>query len=288
MLGLVLAVAVARSGDDGRRLAAEGSATTVAQVSTTEAVTTTSETTTSTNPAASTTTAAATTTIQGPWIEVSVGRATAGSLTEISVTTYEPTGFRGLVTVDFGDGSTTNSYVEFYPGLKPCQGGSAFSQFLFQHAYRVPGTYSVEIALERCRSREVVKAAPVRVSVDPPADGVLPSNGPREPGVSGLSGATPEADGTVRLNVGASDRDGFIRTINVDWGDGSSPTEVSWPLRDCHDTPTSYPKDSRVATRVEHRYPTPGTFRITLTAISTGCDGESPQIARQDGEVTIP
>jgi hypothetical protein len=306
-LGLALLVASSDRGT-GRHVVAgvEGTATTATATSApgpaaSEPTTTDMSGTATTAPATTNTTAAATTTTErkAPWVEVSASEATAATLTTITVRAHDPVNLAPTVNIDFGDGTSTDSYRAFYPGYKPCRGGGGEVQLDFTHAYRVPGTYTVRVSMQRCtgRSDDVVAAEPLRLTVAPPPDGNLPSNGPRAPMVE-VAPHSVNADegGAVSVHVGALDRDGYLRTFRIDWGDGSAVTEVERPLTNCHDTPTSYPRGDIYGSPegdtygfdVRHHYATPGTYRITVTVESTGCDGASVQTATDTGEATVP
>jgi hypothetical protein len=300
VVGLGAALVVATAGDDGRRrLAVGGTETTTTaepNPATSETPTTTEEpaatSTTAGSEPTSTTAATTTTTARaGPGLEIAVGEVTAATLTTVLVRAWDPSGFVGVVTIDFGDGWTTDSYHEFYPGFKPCRGGASALDFDFTHAYRVPGTYTVSAFLERCTGAgpQIVRASPVLVRVVPPPDGRLPSNGPREPMVGVTVSSEWKAGQALGADAGGDDRDGFTRVFWIDWGDGSAPIRIERPLTDCRDTPSSYPKDDPgIGDKFEHVYLAPGTYYITATVESTGCDGGSVQTARTEPkEVTI-
>lgn len=148
------------------------------------------------------------------------------------------------------------------------------------------GTYTVTAILQRCTEvpDEVLRAEPVRITVVPPPYGELPSNGPCQPMVG--IGARPRKEGDVRVGVGVLDWDGYARVFRIDWGDGSPPTQVERSLAECHDTPTSYPRDPYPGADVRYQYAAPGTYRITVTVQSAGYDGGSIQTAQRAREVT--
>ena len=77
----------------------------------------------------------------------------------------------------------------------------------------------------------------------------------------------------------AGDHDGWIRSVSLDWGDGTPPQAFSgymswrpnlsgWP----GETEKSLPTGAAI-----HHYAEPGPYTITLTAVSTGCDGTTTQ-----------
>lgn len=76
-----------------------------------------------------------------------------------------------------------------------------------------------------------------------------------------------------------TDDDGFVRRIVVDWGDGTSTT---FPGEgDCQRGSDGWPAPSEADVPYDpppvHHYKSHGDFRITLTAVSTACDGSDIQ-----------
>lgn len=76
------------------------------------------------------------------------------------------------------------------------------------------------------------------------------------------------------------EEDGWIRTTTLDWGDGSPALSLGGALGlpDCQSTPSGWPAPSRMVIftgKAVHHYAEPGNYTITLTAVSTACDGKS-------------
>lgn len=118
--------------------------------------------------------------------------------------------------------------------------------------------------------------------------GAAVSNGPSRP--EGQIHQNPEGapPSGVRLSVGASDADGVVRRVILDWGDGSEHAAVDVPEHQhaCASEPTAYPTSGDTRT-VEHVYPSPGTYTVTATILSTGCDGSDEQSTVSTGTVIV-
>lgn len=79
-----------------------------------------------------------------------------------------------------------------------------------------------------------------------------------------------------------TDTDGYVFKIVVDWGDGTSET---FPEKDmgCRPSPSGWPQESFMKTPTDpapvHHYQQQGTYKVTATAYSSGCDGRDVQQA---------
>jgi hypothetical protein len=86
----------------------------------------------------------------------------------------------------------------------------------------------------------------------------------------------------------ARDGDGWLRPLELDWGDGSPPQVFpEWP-RDlaCQPTLSGWPLPTQLTMATGsaiHEYAAPGTYTVTLTAVSTACDGSE----RQSGQASL-
>jgi hypothetical protein len=78
----------------------------------------------------------------------------------------------------------------------------------------------------------------------------------------------------------AKDADGFITKLVVDWGDGTTQTFPGDP-GPCQKTSDGWPAATDVMVPYDppppHHYTSYGTFRVTLTAVSTACNGSDVQ-----------
>ncbi len=101
--------------------------------------------------------------------------------------------------------------------------------------------------------------------------------------------------GNLALEGQAWDLDGFVHTVGIDWGDGTSPTTVANPLP-CRTADNGWPLSSPIwmlprsaalsanAGMVAHQYAVPGAYTLTVTVESAGCDGQDEQ--RMTGTLT--
>lgn len=109
----------------------------------------------------------------------------------------------------------------------------------------------------------------------------------------GLYGINEHAGDTrwLPLFVQASDEDGWVDQVVVDWGDGTTPEVFAPNVGRCLAmAPNAWPRSSSVslpapttdpsipgASLPLHFYATPGTYTVKVTVRSTACDGSQPQ-----------
>jgi hypothetical protein len=200
----------------------------------------------------------------------------------------------GAVEIDFGDGTdplrTNDDRIS--PGQGPwnfCSG--APERWVFRHFYRQPGTYRITVVQQTCG----FTAPPERVTasttlvVAPKADADEPdvTNGPEPVQLDAFS-LTPDGSGLrVVGSVGWYDRDGYVREVTIDWGDGSSPEVTTFPLSDCDDGGGRHFPTSSGGLPLEHRYAAAGRYVAKVTVISTGCDGTTPQTVADDNPISV-
>lgn len=95
----------------------------------------------------------------------------------------------------------------------------------------------------------------------------LPPTGPSASVAWSPSYPTPE--GAVTFSIDASDPDGSIQEVTLEYGDGQSKTIVT-PRSLLGDT-TSCVLGGRLTTTTSHAYAATGSFPLTLTVRSGGC-----------------
>lgn len=89
----------------------------------------------------------------------------------------------------------------------------------------------------------------------------------------------------VTLTLRSGDDDGYVRRLDVDWGDGSAPETLGAEPDGCGAGPIFVRRaHHQWAT---HIYTRPGTYRVTATATSAGCDGRFRQVARAHYAATV-
>jgi len=145
--------------------------------------------------------------------------------------------------------------------------------------------FAVKVASGDCYSGAHYAELAGTITVLP---GAANSNGPAMP--EGSIEQNPEGAPVngVGMSFGASDRDGVVRRVTIDWGDGSPPSVIDVRPSDyaCVDEPSAYPSAAGTYS-LDHVYATDGSYTVTATILSTGCDGHNEQSARVTGVVTV-
>ena len=135
----------------------------------------------------------------------------------------------------------------------------------------------------------VAADAPVTTSTVVPVSTTLRPPPTAAPPVSRPAGHE-EDHSWVKLGIDAFDDDGWMRTVTVDWGDGS-PAQTFTGGIPCTVWSSGWPAPSRILVweRTTHHYLAPGSYTITVTALSTACDGVSaPQTGRRTVAWPVP
>ena len=180
----------------------------------------------------------------------------------------------------------------------------------FTHVYNTPGTWTVTARSDAGRACDIEDAtraafpggrpAGTVPPIDTPAQpqrsaslqlvvkpGVTVSQGPKAPQIE--ASLLPTAGG-VALDGAVFDLDGWVAKVTVEWGDGAPPV-VLVPSRPCQNVASGWPAGIPLLMRdlppgvtlgwvvppPTHGYAAPGTYTVRVTALSTGCDGGSPQ-----------
>lgn len=173
------------------------------------------------------------------------------------------------------------------PGAPPRERPPASRTGDFTHAYRVAANrrLSVTVASGDCGRRPNYAELSGTITVLP---GATTSNGPQEPRGGIFQNSESAAPGSVRMSISASDVDGVVRRVTVDWGDGSTPSvvDVARDERDCANEPTAYPRSGN-SHSLDHIYARPGSYTVTASIASTGCDGRNEQAATASGIATL-
>ena len=155
-------------------------------------------------------------------------------------------------------------------------------QIMFS-AYPIGCTYAQQAANQAPTS---VPAAALTAWIEIGA-GMSTGQGPELPTVVGV-GATHfsvPAMGYLALFADLRDADGYIGRATVDWGDGSAVQNVDLSgFQPCVEFSGGWPRSHVLMglmplSPVTHQYAKPDTYDVTVTAISTGCDGSVEQRA---------
>ena len=198
--------------------------------------------------------------------------------------------------VDYGDGTTGHRPVlgggrSFVSCDSRGPAGSHAADYTFGHGYRSSRTYDVRVlrVILACGEEIAFEGDPLRLTVVP---GPALSNGPELPTSTNCilnleSFCVHAEERRARVFAGLSDPDGYIESARIDWGDGGPVSEVHFPLAECQDPGDRFPSNERSATLPDHTYEAPGTYTVTLTVVSTGCDGKDAQHRVFDEVVSV-
>lgn len=177
----------------------------------------------------------------------------------------------------FGDNQGAGEEQARYCDAERARPPGGHAVFRFHHGYRRGGTYTPWIsAMASCSDGALSFQMKPTMRV---AGGPLLSNGPVLPWVM-LDDSVPmdssEAAAGQWFQGGVQDHDGYVWAWTWSWGDGTT-TVVSRNPETCH-----WPKDGgwiewQTGPRAAHRFPKPGTYTVTLTAVTAGCDGRDRQ-----------
>lgn len=186
--------------------------------------------------------------------------AVAGSPMDWKVKAYDTAGRLLRIEVRFGDGKST-----VYEPADACAADVNVKK-LFTHTYAKAGSYTgtAIVTTGGCGAPTETKTLTHTVKVLAAGAG----NGPATPTVS----AEQVGDvGKVALHGG--DADGFVKKFYIDWGDGSPESYVGPRSLDL----CSPGEGSTWDTTATHSYAEPGTYTVTVTVMSTNCDGGQGQ-----------
>lgn len=177
--------------------------------------------------------------------------------------------------VDWGDGTsdiTSSSEVNVCTSTKAVPLDQTVR---LQHAYRLPGLYLpvVTITTTNCANVDDTATSTTPLTITP---GPMPSNGPRalERGLLEAKAAA-HVGGASRFSQNLFERDGYVESVTVQWGDGNT-TVKRFPLAECNDPVRAWPSTERFL-NLGHRYAMAGRYRIKSIVRSVGCDGSNPQ-----------
>lgn len=154
-------------------------------------------------------------------------------------------------------------------------------------SYRQPGIVPIAVTVDATycpewELKEKTVKVQGKVTVGP---GLVLSNGPLPLELRAKVLEEDTTASTTAIGVWATERDGFIHTVEVDWGDGSAPEVVATPLAQCVDPITTWPGPARFDRVLLHDYPVGGhVARVTVK--SSGCKGLDEET--KTVEVPIP
>ena len=181
-----------------------------------------------------------------------------------------------------GPGSFTCATLPKSPGT---------AKFHASHVYNVDGLWLFWVqAMTDCQEPPVASILMATIEVRPGTDS---AQGPSLPVVE-IERTQTGHDGDLSWAAVAgmaNDADGWIRSVSIDWGDGSPPLTLDPGYSPCRPTLAGWPGPDRmyIDMGAVHQYRSPGTYVIVATAVSTGCDGSSTRQSGADKVVwTVP
>lgn len=197
---------------------------------------------------------------------------------------------RGVL-IDWGDDRTwgglpTDLVCTSVEGEQKPTEPSASEKQARPHAYRGAGVYEISVTAYSggCFTRTEQATATVDIEVIGDA-GQL--NGPLRPRAKIGHAYYVDGDPSVLVSdIGGYDDDGFIQTIEIDWGDGHTET-VDRPIEFCDPLGNAYPS-GWFSTPMEHRYEEPGDYLVKVEVVSVGCDGLSAQMDSAERTLEFP
>jgi hypothetical protein len=148
-------------------------------------------------------------------------------------------------------------------------------RFHASHVYNTDGLWLFWVeAMTGCETPPVISILMATIEVHP---GPATAQGPSLPVLDIERTQTGhDADLSWAAVAGrVSDADGWIKSVSIDWGDGSPPLTLTGDSP-CLPTLAGWPgPDSMWIDRAVHQYRSPDTYVIVATGVSTGCDGTS-------------
>lgn len=149
-----------------------------------------------------------------------------------------------------------------------------------KYSYRVPGRYPIRVVVTSSGcdrpARTVELTGLVAVS-----SGAVASNGPQIPRAHVVVADADES----KLHLAALDPDGWIRSMSVDFGDGSPPRVFDYGR--CTDPVEFFPGPSERTESASYRYQNPGSYLVTLAVTGSGCDGRHEQSVTSQATVVV-
>lgn len=162
--------------------------------------------------------------------------------------------------------------------------------FTFSYAFREATTYPIHLNYFTgvCADHYQGASQNFRTTINVSA-GSTHSNGPSQPYFYTPFYNSSVSGGQIIIGANLLDDDGNITQYTVDWGNGDAPTV--YPVQQpCHDPSPSgkYWPYSALTRHATSPTLAPGTYTVTITETSAGCDGNDPQTASTSHTFTVP
>lgn len=161
--------------------------------------------------------------------------------------------------------------------------------FTFTYAFREATSYPIHFWFMSgtCAGGAVDERHDFRTTIDI-SNGNGQTNGPAQPYFYMPFYSASVSGGQITIDPSLLDDDGNISQLSIDWGDGNPPTVIGIQGA-CHDPAPSGMYWPYTAMNQHATSPTlaPGTYTVTITETSTGCDGSDPQTASTSHTFTV-
>jgi hypothetical protein len=159
--------------------------------------------------------------------------------------------------------------------------------FTFTYAFREATSYPIRFSLLSGTCRTTRTNHDWRTTIDV-ADGNSQTNGPVQPYFIEPFGNATVNGSQIAIDPAMLDDDGNISQLSIDWGNGGPPTVITG-MQTCHDPAPSgkYWPYTAIGQRAVSPILSRGTYTVTITETSTGCDGTDPQTASTSHTFTV-
>jgi hypothetical protein len=196
-----------------------------------------------------------------------------------------------FVGMGFGDGYQGRQQP-FGDGCNATGDGPTSVQATFSHVYNQAGKWHLWFGASEtigCPGSFEGGTGLITIAI---GDGPSSAQGPEPPTLTLDTSPDPPGPATglhAGIFVWARDPDGYISSVLIDWGDGTPVVQSSGDPLPCQPTLAGWPASSEFHAPQSqppfiHDYAAHGNYTITVTIISTGCDGSDPQ--QTSGPVT--
>lgn len=186
------------------------------------------------------------------------------------------------ISVWFGDGFADNDQDGYSCPLGPSWGPGPV-RHRTSHTYNLEGRWAFGVTALTPDCGPPAADGQLFATIDV-APGSTTAQGPSLPQVTIDRSTRPPGHENdydwVSMAGQVLEEDGWIRTTTLDWGDGSPTLSLGGALgpTTCQSTPAGWPAPNRMVIftgTAIHQYAAAGNYTITLTAVSTACDGKS-------------
>jgi hypothetical protein len=187
--------------------------------------------------------------------------------------------------VGMGFGDRYQGRQPFGDGCSGASDGPTSVQATFSHVYNQAGKWHLSFGASEttgCPGSFEGSNALITILI---GDGPSSAQGPEPPALTLDTSPDPPGPATglhAGIFVWARDPDGYISSVFIDWGDGTPVDHTDGDPLPCQLTLAGWPAPSEFHAPQSqppfiHDYALHSNYTITVTIVSTGCDGADPQ-----------